>query len=185
MFWGIGHSLGVWGIGLLAFLFREFIPVELLSAWSERLVGVVLIAIGIWGLRRAYTQRLHIHVHRHDDLEHAHFHLHGASDQHSHDNASHEHSHAPLGVGVLHGLAGSSHLLGVLPALMLPTRLASFLYVVSFGIGSIIGMTFFAWVVNKFSLKLIEKHAYSYTYLMYGFSALAMAVGGFWIFQSF
>ena len=34
-------------VGLAALLLREVLPVERLSAWSERLVGLVLVAIGI------------------------------------------------------------------------------------------------------------------------------------------
>lgn len=180
--WGIGHTLGVWVIGLLAFLFREVLPVDFLSAWSERLVGVMLIAIGIWGIRKAYTARLHYHTHRHDDVEHAHFHIHRSDEAHAHHNqAGHHHSHAPLGIGLLHGLAGSSHLLGVLPALVLPTRLASMTYVVSFGLGSILAMTFFAWALGKISLKFTGKFQYAYNWLMVGFSVAAIAVGGVWL----
>src|SRR4029453_11586897 len=51
--WGIGHAGGVLVIGLLSLLFRELLPLDLLSSWAERLVGVMLIGIGIWGFRRA------------------------------------------------------------------------------------------------------------------------------------
>src|SRR4051794_11282215 len=37
LFWGIGHSLGVWIIGLVALVLRGFLPIESLSSWSERL----------------------------------------------------------------------------------------------------------------------------------------------------
>ena len=55
LFWGIGHSLGVWLIGLIALVLRGFLPLDALSSWSERLVGVVLIGVGLWGLRRAFV----------------------------------------------------------------------------------------------------------------------------------
>ena len=45
--WGAGHSLGVVVIGLLALAFREALPMETLSSWSERLVGVMLFGIGL------------------------------------------------------------------------------------------------------------------------------------------
>jgi hypothetical protein len=46
-------------------------------------------------------------------------------------------------MGVLHGVAGGSHVLGVLPALALPTQAASLAYIAAFGIGSIGAMTGF------------------------------------------
>src|SRR5690242_1075835 len=58
LFWGIGHSLGVWAVGLLALGLRGIFPVESVSSWSERLVGVMLIGLGLWGLHRAFAARL-------------------------------------------------------------------------------------------------------------------------------
>src|SRR5262245_54507753 len=137
--WGVGHTGGVVVIALLSLLLRDFLPLGRLSAWSERLVGVVLIAIGLWGLRFALSSRLHAHVHDHDGGRHAHLHAHRAP--HDRDPArEHRHSHAAFGVGILHGLAGSSHLLGVLPALALPTRGDALVYVGGFGAGSIAAM---------------------------------------------
>src|SRR3954451_10782344 len=66
LFWGIGHSLGVWVIGLIALVLRGFLPIESLSSWSERLVGVVLIGVGLWGLRRAFLAKLPV-PHEHDE----------------------------------------------------------------------------------------------------------------------
>src|SRR5215470_3679414 len=70
--WGIGHSAGVALIGLLSLWFRESIPKELVSSWGERVVGVMLIGIGYWGLRKAF--RIHAHEHEHDGDRHVHLH---------------------------------------------------------------------------------------------------------------
>lgn len=48
--WGVGRTSGVVVVGLFALLVRSLLPAEKLSAWSESLVGFVLIAIGVWGL---------------------------------------------------------------------------------------------------------------------------------------
>ena len=38
--WGLGHASGVVVVALLGVLLREVLPpIEVLSAWSERLVG--------------------------------------------------------------------------------------------------------------------------------------------------
>ncbi|MCK5447261.1 MAG: nickel transporter, partial [Gemmatimonadetes bacterium] len=63
LLWGLGHAGGVLVVGLAALLLREVLPVERLSGWSERLVGLVLIAIGVWAIRQATRQRVHVHEH--------------------------------------------------------------------------------------------------------------------------
>src|SRR3982751_1551261 len=51
--WGIGHASGVAFVGILALILRGILPVDLISGWSDRLVGVLLIGIGLWTLRKA------------------------------------------------------------------------------------------------------------------------------------
>jgi hydrogenase/urease accessory protein HupE len=47
LLWGLGHAGGVVVVGVAALLLREVLPLDRLSGWSERLVGLVLIAIGV------------------------------------------------------------------------------------------------------------------------------------------
>ncbi|MEC8831541.1 MAG: nickel transporter, partial [Bacteroidota bacterium] len=54
LFWGIGHLVGMIAIGLLFAIFKEVIPVEEISLYSEQLVGVVLVGIGCWALFRIF-----------------------------------------------------------------------------------------------------------------------------------
>src|SRR5215212_9318485 len=51
--WGIGHSGGVAVVGLLSLWLKDLLPVKLVSLWGERLVGLTLVAIGLWALRKA------------------------------------------------------------------------------------------------------------------------------------
>ncbi len=181
LLWGVGHSGGVWIIGVLAFMFREALPIEALSAWSERMVGFLLIAIGLWALRKAWGQHLHYHEHRHDGIVHGHFHVHSEVKS-GHHPEQHRHSHAPLGIGILHGLAGSSHLFGILPALMLPTRSAAVAYILAFGLGSILAMSFFSWLLGYFFFKLRRSSLPLFRWMNMGFAMLAIGVGGVWIY---
>ncbi len=45
--WGLGHSSGVAVVGLLSLWLRDLLPVNLLSTWGERMVGVMLFGIGL------------------------------------------------------------------------------------------------------------------------------------------
>src|SRR3954471_6790451 len=62
--WGVGHASGVVLVAIGAVLLREVLPpVGVISAWSERLVGGALIAIGIWALMRSVRVGPALHVH--------------------------------------------------------------------------------------------------------------------------
>lgn len=154
--WGVGHTTGVLVIGFLLLILKDRLPLDLISAHSERVVGVALILVGGWGVWRA--MRL------------------GLTPGHSHPHTS-----ASFAMGAVHGLAGSSHLFGVLPALALPTREASMLYLAGFGIGAITGMTAFAAVMGVVAHRLGRHSPRSFTGLLYASSAAALVVGGVWL----
>ena len=179
--WGVGHASGVVVIGLLSLLFREILPVNLIASWSERLVGVMLIGIGLWGLHRAFSRHLHTHEHAHDGGAHTHTHVHGDGSAHHHGEPQpHVHTHAAFAVGTLHGLAGSSHFLGVLPALAFPTRGEAAAYLLSFGAGTVLAMisfsSFVGWLAARRGSGLTV-----YRRLMGACSTAAVAVGGWWL----
>ena len=151
--WGIGHTIGVLLIASLLLLLREQLPLEAISAHSERLVGIALILVGAWGFWSARVRRCA-----------------GA--------AVHSHSGASFGMGALHGLAGSSHLFGVLPALAFATRIEAAFYLAGFGAGAIAGMAAFSAAIGLFSSRLSHRHSSG---LLYASSAAALVVGGFWL----
>jgi sulfite exporter TauE/SafE len=178
--WGIGHSLGVAIVGGLTLILREIIPVEAISGWSERLVGVMLILIGIWGFRKAFKTRIHTHTHKHDGDEHKHIHIHSKPKLHEKPEA-HIHMHAALGIGILHGFAGSSHFVGILPALAFSTTIQSVIYIVAFGIGTIISMVLFASGIGFLSDKFAFNSEKAYKWLLSICSSAAFLVGVFWL----
>jgi hypothetical protein len=155
--WGIGHTAGVLLIAALLLALRGQLPLDAISAYSERIVGVSLIGIGGWGVWRAMRLRQQPHGH------------------------SHSHGSASFAMGTIHGLAGSSHLFGILPALAFPTRTASALYLAGFGIGAVAGMTAFSAAVGMLSDRIGRRSARSYGGLLYAWSAVALVVGGVWL----
>ena len=180
--WGLGHSSGVLLVGFLSLLLRDVLPRELISSWSERLVGVVLIAIGVWGFRAAMKKRVHVHEHQHDGQEHVHVHVHGTQTAHQPaEPKRHVHTHTAFAVGTLHGLAGSSHFLGVLPALAFPTRHEAYTYRGAFGVGTVCAMILFAAVIGMISRGFAGTGVRAYQRLMYTCSGAAVAVGIYWL----
>jgi hypothetical protein len=163
--WGFGHSAGVLGVGLLALLLRDALSVDLISAWGERVVGVVLIGIGIWGMRTAFANPAVSIRDRQDGRQ-----------------QKHRHQHPAFAVGTVHGLAGSSHLLGVVPALALPSDIAAAAYLILFGVGSIAAMGMFSSLIGWIALRLDANGAKTQSALLALFSAMAIIIGGVWLF---
>ena len=184
--WGIGHAVGLWVLGFVLMFMRGFLPIAAISSWSERLVGIVLIAVGLWGLRKMAVKWVHTHEHVHEGSRHKHVHLHwpgrahGAGQPGAHSWAG-VHSHAAMGIGVLHGLASGSYILGVLPALILPSLTEAIGYLFTFGIGSIAGMTMFSWTVGRVADGLAGAKFDADGWLLSGSSVAAIAVGCFWL----
>lgn len=182
MSWGLGHVAGVAVVGGLALGFRTVIPVDLISSWSERLVGVVLIGIGVWGLRRAWRSHVHAHEHTHDGQRHVHLHVHVHGPHAPHEEAApHDHSHAAFGMGVLHGLAGSSHFFGILPALALPSTALAAAYLAAFGLGTIGAMVVFSSLAGLAARRSLARSQSAYRGLMGACSMAAVIVGCVWL----
>jgi hypothetical protein len=189
--WGIGHSTGVAIIGLLLLWLRGFISTEAvssysnqISSWGERIVGIMLIAIGAWALRKAF--RIHAHEHHHDHGDH-HIHLHSHSPHVPHEQASahQHHTHAALGIGILHGLAGSSHFFGVLPMLAFPTAGQRVGYLAGFAVGTIFAMATFSSVMGALASRFAASSAKWYRGLLCACASAAMLVGCFWVWRNF
>ena len=180
MRWGLGHSAGVALVGLLSLWLRDLIPVDLLSTWGERLVGVMLFGIGLWALSRALKHKVHTHEHEHDGDRHVHFHTHGHKHGHDREKA-HRHTHAAFGIGTLHGLAGSSHFMGVLPALAFPTKLQAASYLLAFGVGTVVAMAAFSWGMGLMAARFKIHGAKVYRNLLGTCAVAAMGVGCFWL----
>ncbi|HEY1308690.1 MAG TPA: hypothetical protein VGF24_34330 [Vicinamibacterales bacterium] len=173
--WGMGHASGVIVVAVLAVLLRDALPpIDVISAWGERLVGGALIGIGFWALRRSV--RIRPASHTHGLLSHRHLHV-LAGPMWARRLG---HAHTSFCLGVLHGVAGSSHFFGVLPALALPTRAAALLYIVAFGAGTVTAMTVFAAVMGSASaFRTYDPRLHRA--LMTTAALLAIVVGGVWL----
>lgn len=172
--WGMGHASGVVMVAVIAVLVRDALPpIDVISAWSERAVGGALIGVGLWALRR--SARVEPAPHAHGMVAHDHLHVRRGPLWFRRLG----HAHASFCLGVLHGIAGSSHFFGVLPALALPTRAAALTYIGAFGVGTVAAMTMFAAVVGCVGGRI--QTPFAHRTMMATAALLAIAVGGFWI----
>jgi len=161
MFWGVGHSITLFVLGVAIIVFGLVIP-QRLGLGLEFCVALMLIILGAFNLRvalRSFRARSmftgadhHEHPHRHGDYIHSHPHGH-APETHGHREESVPPARLdrrfggskayralrPTIIGIVHGLAGSAAIaLLVLPIIRDP--LWAVMYLSVFGAGTIAGM---------------------------------------------
>lgn len=199
--WGLGHGVGVLIAAALAQLFRELVALDTLAAWSERVVGVVLIVLGLWALRKASRlvvhshdhEHPHAHPHAHDGAHgasrhhnvllnrpHQHLHLHATARDHDAPRAHARHTHASFWIGALHGSAGAGHLLGVVPSLALPPLEAA-LYLGAYLVAAVASMALVGLLLGRLSHAAGERRLR--TVLTFA-SVATIGVGIWWLIAS-
>jgi ABC-type nickel/cobalt efflux system permease component RcnA len=141
-FWGLGHTLSLAIAGVLVIGLKVNVP-----GWlSERLelgVAAMLVLLGANVIFRALRSKAEVHRHDHThevaaEARHSHWHIHVLG--HSHDHSGWTHAGVrPLLTGMVHGAAGSAALM-LLVLSTIRSPLEAFLYILIFGVGSIVGM---------------------------------------------
>lgn len=164
VFWGLGHTLTIFGVGVAIILFGLVIPARV-GLGMELSVGVMLIVLGFMNVSAFFrdipgkpardgSQPEVVHSHAHSHGEYVHSHPHGHSpDLHPHSPEQtplarldrrlwkltlYQHIR-PLVVGIVHGLAGSAAVALLVLATIRDSRWA-LAYLVLFGVGTIAGM---------------------------------------------
>ena len=171
--WGVGHSAGVLILSLLGILAKDLINVELMSSYAEFLVGISLLIVGLLAIRTSLRVNIHMHEHRHGEVSpHKHFHFHSLGNK-----IHRSHKHAATGLGVLHGFAGASHLVAIIPALALPL-VGAVMYLFAYLIGSVFAM---GCVVLGISFAANKANKMFYPFLMRSMGGLSIATGVFWL----
>ncbi len=189
--WGVGHLLGMLLIGLLFLTFKDRIPVELISHVNEKLVALILIALGFWTFYRLYRPaRKHTHPHVHTSNNEVVVHIH----KHEHKDAGHFHTHdtfkrqtawSSLGIGIIHGFAGVSHFILLFPVLGFTDMSQSLRYLAGFAVGTVLAMTLYALLIgwiSEFSARSRSGKLLQAFRLLSG--VFAVVVGIFWLYQA-
>ncbi|MDR1645772.1 MAG: hypothetical protein LBS05_08125 [Tannerellaceae bacterium] len=179
VFWGLGHTSTIFLIGIIMILFKVGISDQSFS-YFEAAVGLMLILVASYRLYLFLRdEQIVIHRHRHEHegankQPHIHVHVHG--------NGENLHK-TSYGIGIVHGLAGSGALV-VLVMTQIETVWSSLLYLLIFGIGSIVGMTLVAGVFSiPFSKKLINSKVLRASLVLLS-SGLCFAYGCFVIYEN-
>jgi len=170
--WGMGHSLTVVVVGGMLALSGLQLP-ERFETTAERAVGVVLVLLGVFAISRA--QKLHGHWHEHEGTRHWHLHSHRSSDTHGHDHG------ALMGIGMLHGLAGTGALVVALPVAIAGSRAGALIFLAAFGLGTILSMSLFSaaagWLLS--ATTTLSRNVHRGAIVLAGL--LSVGVGVWWM----
>jgi ABC-type nickel/cobalt efflux system permease component RcnA len=194
--WGLGHTAGMLLIGVLFIFFKNVLPIEAISEYGEFAVGLILIAIGVWALWRIFGRKhLHLHEHPHthsneegESYTHIHTHDHSAQNVHVHEHKVpvKQSFFSAIAIGTIHGLAGVSHLLGILPTLAFPTVADSSFYLIGFGLGTVVAMIAFSFLLGFVSFQSSERFKpVIFKSIQVAGAMASLIVGVYWVSLSF
>ncbi|MCP3849200.1 MAG: urease accessory protein [Gammaproteobacteria bacterium] len=187
--WGLGHTITLFIFGGLMLLIGSSISDQLVSA-LEFSVGIMLVVLGFDVLRKLIKKRIHFHHHQHENEQHFHAHSHQGEKQQQHSPESHQHEHGKafplraLLVGLMHGMAGSAALI-VLTLQTVSSTTQGFLYILFFGIGSMLGMASLSFII---AIPL-RRSAQGLTWMHNGFQGIiglaTIMIGGMMMFENY
>ena len=146
--WGLGHTTTLLIIGVVIIALRLTIP-DRLALLLEFSVGIMLVGLGAQVVYSFRKKKVHQHSHGHEEEDHLHFHSHAPVQEKIQAERLSHHNDTGVGkpflrkksyiVGLVHGVAGSAALtLLVLASIESP--LAGLVYILLFGLGSILSM---------------------------------------------
>jgi len=171
--WGLGHTVTLLAVGGTVLVLGRVIP-QVASDVLEFVVGLVLIWLGVdvlWRVRK-------LHLHLHDDSP-----AQLPVLQHDAPAGRQSHGHPPpvvrprraLLVGMVHGLAGSAALV-LITVQAIASPLVGVLYMLIFGLGSMVGMSLVSMCVAV-PLHLSKHRAFRTDWLMMVAAAASLFVG--------
>ena len=134
LMWGIGHTVALLAVGIALVAIDGALPAHVGAAFELAVAAMLVVLVARSVVRGVRNRDGDPHPHRHHGIVH----VHAGANAHVHVG-THAIAWRPLSIGLVHGLAGS----GALTALAfaeLPTAGARVLYMVVFGIGSVVGM---------------------------------------------
>ena len=159
--WGIGHSLSILLVGGVAALAAVRIPTAL-EPRLEQAVGVMLIVLGVLAWRRAARVPI----------------ADGTAAAPAHDDG------ALLGIGMVHGLAGSGALVAALPAATAGSPVEALGYLAGFGVGTVLAMAVLAVALGALIRFGADRAARLQRIAVQAAAVTSAVVGGWWIVAS-
>jgi High-affinity nickel-transport protein len=145
--WGLGHAGALLAIGIPLIVFKTEVPASVESA-AEKAIGVMILLLALRVIFKWIRGDFRASAHAHADGHERRRHLRRAGGEHGHVRSPGQ----ALGIGALHGLAGTGAVVLLLIA-ALPTQLEAALALTVFAPMSIVSMAActaaFAWLLTR------------------------------------
>ena len=174
--WAMGHAVSVLALGSLILLLHIHFDPQF-ERWAEIIVGITLIALGVWRLALLVRERRHAHRHEHRATAHTHVHTHEPGREHVH-------RFAPTLVGLIHGAAGTVEVFVLIPITMMTQAWMAYCYIGLFSLGCASTMSGYGYVVGRFYRKTSETGQRIYRWLVVLTSLSGLALGTIWILRN-
>jgi len=181
--WGLGHGVGAALVGALGFALRGALNMDAVSKYMEVAVGVSIAIIGATGFQEAREWAHNANNCELDEVDTS------ADPRAAADVVMSQCDEPPpqdvartLSNGVLNGICGTGHVLGVLPALAMPSWTIASAYLVCFGLGTLVAMAIVTGVIGELSSRMgssLNQRAAPATLAM-ATSIIALTMGSFW-----
>lgn len=159
IFWGLGHTSTIFLVGM-ALIFLKLSFSTTFFTFFEGIIGLILIVIGLIRLYQLYENK-NISNHKHKP--------------HSHKLA--------YGVGLVHGLAGSGSIVLFIIS-KVENSWNGVLFLLVFGLGSIIGMLIAAGIFSLPFSKKISTHVYINMGLVILSSCICIGIGSLLFYEN-
>ncbi|KAG8468430.1 hypothetical protein KFE25_013513 [Diacronema lutheri] len=175
-YWGLGHGIGAMLVGALGYAVKGWLNLDALAQWGEVAVGLSILIIGILGLQETSQWR-----DGDPDVPPGMAAASAIASGEAISVAPPSHTSSLL-TGVIHGCSGSGHLLGVLPALAMPSLRCAAAYLTMFGLGTMAAMSLFTAAVGEISVRMgqsLDRPDLPAKMTIYS-SGIACVVGAVW-----
>ncbi|WOL18592.1 hypothetical protein Cni_G27389 [Canna indica] len=166
--WGCGHEAGQVIFGLLFLMLKDHLHIEILHKWGTIVVGLTLLAIGALGIREA--SQVPASCAALDECQY----LAKPSDLSS--GMKKEIGFTTFATGIVHGLQPDA-LMPILPALALPSHLASAAFLCMFLIGTVFAMASYTVFIGSCAEALKQKAPRVREKLTWAASLVAASLG--------
>lgn len=155
VFWGLGHMSMIMLIGVFIIVAKVMIVKEVTFDFFEVLVGISMIGLGVFRVIKGGNDEDHVHMVDKKDFKLA------------------------YSIGLVHGLAGSGAVI-LLAMSEINGYYAGLVYLLMFGVGSIVGMMVVAGVFNLPFLRALSAKK-EYRKILVAISAVLCAGYGLWM----
>ncbi len=193
--WGIGHTFTVFLVGTAIILFHIVVPprVGLLLEFTVALALITLGILNLTGFLQLIINKLtpghqeHSHLHLHDYDPHLHIHTHEGMNESEHATKKISLKELirqygafqiirPIVIGLVHGLAGSAAVALLILSTIQNPQIA-ILYLLIFGIGTIIGMMLITTLLGMPIIFATNKFAQAHKFVTTASGLLSLAFG--------